>query len=302
MDYRGMTPAEVDNILVQAMAKKADAEFTFEQRTRHEEIFQERIEKYSNMPPSPAEDAKFFEGQVEKARTNLSEVQEALSQARETIRRTSAVIAYINDEYDRRGGWTRYWIVTNTGGHIHSTMRCATCFPTTVFTWLPDQAGMTAEELVELAGESACTVCFPSAPVDLLRRPSKLEAPERKAAREKRDAEKAERERVKAEKAIPAPDGSVLKLSGTWGEKVRTAATAERILVSNLTDQLAIDAGKYKTFNEEFRQEKQADNRILLTALAHKFKERLEAAGEDENDLLMDYLERAKKKFKRDWK
>lgn len=302
MNLSEMTPAEIDNILVQAMMERASAEATIESRTRHEEIFQERITLYERMPDRPTENAKFFAQQLEKARNNLSEVQKALSEARETLERTSAVMRETSTEYEKRGRWNRYFLVLNPGGHIHSSMSCTTCFPTTTYAWLPDVAAMKPAELIELAGEKACTVCFPDAPVDVLRRPSKLEAPERKAAREKREAEKADRERIKAEKSITNPDGSVVKLSGKWGEKVRTVATAERILVSNLADKLAIDAGKYGNFNKEFREEKQADNTILLAALAHKFKERLESAGEDENDLLMDYLERAKRKVKRDWK
>lgn len=302
MDYKGMTPAEIDNILVKAMTTAAESEAIIETRTKHVEIFEGRIAQYSMDYLQKGENAKYFAKKKEEAQKNLDEVREMLAKARENAAASKVVMADIADEFSRRGGWARYFIVTNVNGHIHNSMRCPTCFPTTVFAWLPDQAGMTAKELVKLAGEAACTVCFPDAPVDVLRQPSKLDAPERKAAREKREQEKAERERIKAEKAITNADGSVVKLSGKWGEKVRTVATAERILVSNLTDKLAIDAGKYGTFNTEFQAEKEADNRILLSALAFKFKERLEAAGEDENDLLMDYLVKAKKKFKRTWK
>jgi hypothetical protein len=98
--------------------------------------------------------------------------------------------------------WTRYYLVTNSNGHVHSSTSCDTCFPTTQYAWLTEQSGMTAEALVDLAGESACTVCFPWAPVAVLARPSVLEAPERKAAREEREAKRAARDAKKVEKAL----------------------------------------------------------------------------------------------------
>lgn len=136
----------------------------------------------------------------------------------------------LHDEFDRRGRWTRYWLVTNTGGHVHSSTGCASCFPTTQFAWLTEQSGLTGDDLVALAGESACTVCFPSAPVDTLRRPSVLEAPERKAARLVREAEKAQRAQVAAEKGITSPDGTPLfrTSSGRYPFKTERAATNER--------------------------------------------------------------------------
>lgn len=60
--------------------------------------------------------------------------------------------------------WSRFFIVNNTNGHVHSSMHCTTCFVTTAFGWLPELSGGTEEEMVEQFGETACTVCFPSAP------------------------------------------------------------------------------------------------------------------------------------------
>lgn len=121
-------------------------------------------------------------------------------------------VAPLEQEFSRRGGWTRYYLVDNTNGHVHKDTRCSTCFPTTVYSWLIEQSGMSAEDLVELAGMQACTVCFPWAPVDVLRRKSLLESPERKAARLEREAAKAARNAKKAAKAITTPEGNPLKV------------------------------------------------------------------------------------------
>lgn len=63
-------------------------------------------------------------------------------------------------------GWSRFFLVTNTGGHIHRDMSCSTCFPTTQYAWLYELSGMTEAEAVEEYGEILCSVCFPSAPVE----------------------------------------------------------------------------------------------------------------------------------------
>ena len=54
----------------------------------------------------------------------------------------------------------------NHGGHIHSTMACSTCRPTTVFAWLPELSGLSEKDAVEAYGPLLCSVCFPSAPVE----------------------------------------------------------------------------------------------------------------------------------------
>lgn len=73
------------------------------------------------------------------------------------------------DEYyaaeARYTGWSRFFLVQNTGGHIHSSMNCSTCYPTTQFGWLVELAGLTEAEAVAEYGEILCSVCYPSAPV-----------------------------------------------------------------------------------------------------------------------------------------
>lgn len=132
--------------------------------------------------------------------------------------------------------WTRYYLVDNTNGHVHSSMSCSTCYDSTAYYWCVDQSGLTAEELVELAGEEACTVCFPEAPVSALNRPSRLSTPER----EERDRKKAEREARSAELAqkreansLTNPDGSpVLVDTGrSYLERVETVSAGWRELM-----------------------------------------------------------------------
>jgi hypothetical protein len=89
----------------------------------------------------------------------------ALKNTRSVLRSVQEEIAPLDAEYDRRP-WSRFFLVQNTGGHIHRTMSCATCYPTTSFGWLPDLSGMTEADAVAAHGPLLCSVCYPSAPVE----------------------------------------------------------------------------------------------------------------------------------------
>lgn len=69
-------------------------------------------------------------------------------------------------EYDRRGGWQRYVLVTGGRGHLHY----ATCHTLTPGkTWIglmAEASGMTEDEVVERFNYTACTHCFKAAPVE----------------------------------------------------------------------------------------------------------------------------------------
>lgn len=99
-------------------------------------------------------------------------------------------------EYRRRGGWTRYFMVMQANGHLHSSTQCSTCRWTTQFAWMTEFSGMSAEEIVDMAGEDACTVCFPDAPVE-----QRSRLPFRVAEREAADKARAERDAKKLKAA-----------------------------------------------------------------------------------------------------
>lgn len=109
-----------------------------------------------------------------------------------------ADIQPLDDEYDRRGGWNRaFLVVTNGRGHVHSSMRCSTCYASTRFHWVTEYSNHSETQIVEAAGERACTVCYPSAPVEVLNRPTQMfsdEEREKQRAREEREKKRAERE------------------------------------------------------------------------------------------------------------
>jgi len=66
-------------------------------------------------------------------------------------------------EWDRRGGWTRYYLVP--GGHLHY-YNCHTLTPgQTLVGLLYEASGLDAAEVVGKYQVTACTHCFPDAPV-----------------------------------------------------------------------------------------------------------------------------------------
>ncbi len=67
------------------------------------------------------------------------------------------------EEYSRRR-WSRFFLVTSSIGHVHSSMRCSTTYMSTEWAWLPELSGKSESEAVKQHGEKMCTVCFPSAP------------------------------------------------------------------------------------------------------------------------------------------
>jgi hypothetical protein len=108
--------------------------------------------------------------------------------------------------------WSRAFLVTNGNGHVHKSMDCGTCFATTRFEWLTFYSGADEDEIVKAAGETACTVCYPSAPSDYLNRPADLVSKtreEKDAAKAVRAAEKAAREAKRIAKSATR-DGAPL--------------------------------------------------------------------------------------------
>jgi hypothetical protein len=97
------------------------------------------------------------------------------------------------------GRWSRFVLVP--GGHLHRGFGCSTLRWTTQTGLMPEFSGADEAEVVDLAGEVACTVCFPSAPVN---RPSMLpvHVKEREEAAQAAAEREAKAEKLAAEKIV----------------------------------------------------------------------------------------------------
>lgn len=130
-------------------------------------------------------------GKAEQATKRLAAYDAALTAARAT-----------HDEYvaqnARYEGWSRFFLVTNTNGHIHRSMECSTCFPTTSYAWLTSLSGLTEKDAVDEQGTRLCSVCFPSAPVEWTQGYYEAQTKARKA---EKAAERAAKAAAKAAKA-----------------------------------------------------------------------------------------------------
>ena len=92
--------------------------------------------------------------------------EEAMARYNEAVATHQSIRDEIDKLNEQYTGWSRFFLVANAGGHIHSSRHCSTCFPTTQFSWLTDLSGQTEGEAVDAHGAILCSVCFPSAPVE----------------------------------------------------------------------------------------------------------------------------------------
>ena len=145
-----------------------------------------------------------------------------------------AIIDECNADWRANGRWSRFYLVTNTNGHIHSSVNCSTCFHDTNFAWLTHLSGLDEVDAVQAEGEVLCTICYPSAPVAWTNGMSRRD----KEAKAEREAVKAERQRIKAEKSLSI-NGDVVEIrtdpkegSRYYGHKeFKTLRSAELWLV-----------------------------------------------------------------------
>jgi hypothetical protein len=177
---RQQTPSEID-------AQIAELSYQIARLSAKSNWETDRIEHFRAMI-AKGNDQRWVSDAINEGITNRNKL-------RDQIEKLADQIDPLEGEYRRRGGWTRAFLVTNNGGHVHRTQACSTCYITTDFVWLTDLSGKDEQGIVDLAGERACTVCYASAPVALrLDRPTQLFSEEEKAAqkaREERAAKKA---------------------------------------------------------------------------------------------------------------
>lgn len=139
------------------------------------------------------------------------------------------------DELERQyEGWSRFFLVTSSPGHIHSSLGCSTCRNTTTYGWLPELSGKTEAETVKELGPALCTVCFPSAPVEdtgykitasraqeLAWSPDRAEKIAQREAREQIKIEKKTKKEANALKYAESLADKVNKLIDMFGDDIK---------------------------------------------------------------------------------
>jgi len=277
------TPSDID-------VKLAEIYGRYSQKMQEAKVPREHIKGYrERMNPNNrfyrARDTSQYEGWIAAAEIKAERLE---AEAAAIYKETEPYDA----EFNRRGGWTRAFLVDNTNGHVHKNRNCSTCHVTTQYVWLPSYSGSDENKIVDDAGEKACTVCYPSAPVDVLNRPTRIFNPERQAEREQRAKEKAAREADKRAKAITAADGGQLRTR--YYGRIETARTAEIQAVSTQVTLLAHEDGRGLIRNTPMIDEYRQDYKNLVEALAKK-----KGSTYDEEDAFL--KEKAAKKFRKEW-
>lgn len=93
------------------------------------------------------------------------------------------IVEDCQNEFKRRGGWSRFWQEVSPIGHVHASDHCSACSETTEYVLLSEYSGSADARVVTLAGSSTCTICFHDAPADMITAPSRLENPVKRKAR-----------------------------------------------------------------------------------------------------------------------
>lgn len=281
-DWMNATPVEVDTELADlygqryqlAMKHEQHAEYLRNAVKRHlgksiydrSYVTREQIGAYvSGLDPDGYNDASMLR--------QIAEDDDRLAQ----IRDLDASIRVLDDVYDARGRWPRAFLVTNASGHVHSSMGCSTCFAPgydnsgnlrrgTEFHWLTEYSGASEDDIIDAAGERACSVCYPDAPVESRNKPTRMFSDDEKL----KAAEKIERGKAKAAKAAKAlekaitPDGTPLDVPGIGYPapfKTEQAATSWAV------DKILMDR-TYEMY--EMNDTKRAGVEIVKDAIAAK--------------------------------
>lgn len=171
---------------------------------------------------------KFYEKHYATRVEEIAKQEGKIESARKKIFEVGCQILDLNVIYDQ-DPWTRAFLVLASNGHVHSSMDCNTCFPTTRYNWLVQYSNDEESTIVEDAGQDACTICYPSAPAEVLNRPSRIVTADKIAkaqAKAERDAKKVAR--IAKEKAsAPTASGEFLIYKeGKWTRVIKTERTA----------------------------------------------------------------------------
>ena len=219
---------------------------------------------------SAIDSVKFYEKHYPNSVEKIQEYNNKIEKIESSINEVNFRINELNKIYNQ-DPWTRAFLVLASNGHVHKSRDCSTCFPTTRYQWLVQYSNDDENTIVEDAGQDACTVCYPSAPAEVLNRPSRIVTADKIAkAQAKAEHEAKKAERIAKEKAnAPTASGKFLTYKeGKWTREIKT----ERSAVTEWFDHYATSQRSIVTqyFNGEPHSEESIQNQ----------KERIAFAGE----------------------
>lgn len=202
-------------------------EFAVKIDTQLSELHDQRF-KFLFELESALDTKEFYQKHYPTRVEEITKYENKIASIREKIFKVGNQILELNKIYDQ-DPWTRAFLVLASNGHVHKSQDCSTCFDTTRFLWLIQYSNDNEQTIVEDAGQDACTVCYPSAPAEVLNRPSRIVTADKIAkaqAKAEREAKKAER--IAKEKAnAPTLSGEFLYIKdGKYTQVIKTERSA----------------------------------------------------------------------------
>ena len=183
--------------------------------------------------------------------------------------------------------WTRAFLVLpDVGmGHVHKSRGCSTTYPTTRWAWLPEYSGSDEARIVSDAGERACTICYPSAPVGTLDKPTKIYSKGELSAidaRKQREEERAKKLAETISKAATKNGDELVITLGGYRERFKTERSA-----------MIWAVGAFGGYNEP-REEELAGIMIIAESIAEK-------RGVNISEVLQEIQDKGDAKRKKDY-
>lgn len=207
-------------------------------------------------------------------------------------------VADLDVEFDRRGGWSRYYRVNNSNGHVHKSTACRETYVTTAWNWPTQLSGADSAGVVAAAGELTCLTCFPEVRDSILaQRPidaAAFETREQTADRQARETEAKAKLAAKIAKSLTL-DGSVFTVqepnyggATTRTRELKTARAGELAYVefaakAQLSRYAGFAADAYRTGAEEILAALAAKRETTVDALRASFAKKVEAKRIAEN-------------------
>jgi len=174
------------------------------------------------------EDLKFYQKHYPTRIGEIAKYEGKIYIFKADLRKVNSQIGDLDAIYDQ-DPWTRAFLVLASNGHVHKSLDCSTCFPTTRYQWLSQYSNDDENTIVEDAGQDACTICYPSAPAETLNRPSRIVTADKIAkaqAKAERDAKKDARIAKEKANAPTASGKSLIYKEGKWTREIKTERSA----------------------------------------------------------------------------
>lgn len=184
-DLTTKTPTEIDIILSKALMSKTHIEGKLDTAMEAYQLMENHLNLAFKSKSNETDEVKIstIESEIENLQHIIDDQEDQLDLIEAELSEAWLTVDDCEHEFKRRLGWSRFWQVARSNGHVHASQDCSTCSDTTAYVWLTEFAGSTDVRVVTEAGSSACTVCFRDAPADMMTRSSRLENPKKRYTR-----------------------------------------------------------------------------------------------------------------------